>query len=114
MPKPRHALSLVEVVVALTVVGIAVAAVAIALAGDYRLRGLAAAEEGAATEARSRLEFLAVRPCVRDTAGMSVEPWGRNAWRAVVDGRTWRLTDTLVVRRRTSAIVIETRIACAE
>jgi type II secretory pathway pseudopilin PulG len=114
MLKPRRALSLVEVVVALAVLGVSMAALALALAGDHRLRSLAAANAGAARNARARLELLATRACPGDTAGAQTEPWGAEVWRAVVNGRTWRLTDSLMLRRSTAPLVIEARVACIE
>jgi prepilin-type N-terminal cleavage/methylation domain-containing protein len=114
MLKTRRAFSLVEVVVALTVLGISVAALAPALAGDHRLRGLAAETAGAARTASAHLELLATRACPGDTAGAQVEPWGGEWWRAVANRRTWRLTDSLAVRRSTAPIVIDARVACIE
>jgi prepilin-type N-terminal cleavage/methylation domain-containing protein len=114
MQKPRRAFSLVEVVVALAVLGVSMAALALALAGDLRLRGLAAADAGAASSAQSRLELLATRACPGDTAGALATPWGGETWRAVASRRSWRLTDSLALRRSTASLVIEARVACIE
>ena len=114
MHRPRPALSLVEVVVALAVLGVAVATLAAALLSDVRLRALSHAQAGAGRRSHDRIEMLAVRRCTADTAGAAVESWGAEAWRATRDGRSWYLKDSLVPRRSASAFSVEARVACAE
>lgn len=113
-PRPRAAFSLVELLVALTILGIGFTGLALALAGDRRVRDLAAAHAYAADRARARLESLVARPCGADTAGASVESWGAESWRATAVGGAWRLTDTLVLRRSRVPLVIEARVACPD
>jgi type II secretory pathway pseudopilin PulG len=114
MMQSRRALSLVEVVVALCVVGVVAAALVTALAGDRRLRDLAAAHDGAARRTRARLEQLASRACTNDTSGSTLEAWGAESWRAIAGGGAWRLSDSLALRRSTAVLVIDARVACPE
>lgn len=90
------------------------AALAVALAADHRLRGLAAANAGAARDARAHIEMLATRACPGDTSGAQATPWGMDVWRAVANRRAWGLTDSLALRRSTAPLLIESRIACLE
>jgi type II secretory pathway pseudopilin PulG len=114
MIQPRRALSLVEVVVALSLIGVAGAALVAALVGDLRLRALASSHDGAAHRAHERLELLAIRSCSRDTSGSSVEVWGAELWRAAVNGRSWRLIDSASLRASRSVLAIDARIGCPE
>lgn len=110
----RAAFSLVELIVALTLVGVAAAGLAVALAGDRHLRDLAAAHAQAASRARERIEWLAARPCGADTMVTSAEAWGTEAWRATVLSGAWHSTDSLALRHVRVPLVIEARVACPD
>jgi type II secretory pathway pseudopilin PulG len=114
MIRSRRALTLVEVVVALSVVGVAGAALVAALVADLRLRNLASSHDAAAHRARDRLGQLAIRACVRDTSGSSLEAWGTEAWRATVEGRSWRLIDSASLRSSRAVLAIDARVGCPE
>lgn len=112
--RPRGAFSLVELLVAVTLLGVGAAGLALALAGDRRVRDLAEADARVADRVRARIELLAARPCGIDTAGASVEPWGAESWRAIAVLGAWHLTDSLVPRRSNAPLVIEARVACPD
>ena len=112
--RPRAAFSLVELLVALTLLGVGAAGLALALAGDRRLRDLADSDARAADRLRARIELLVARPCGIDTAGTSTEPWGAESWRAIAVRGAWHLTDSLVPRRSNAPLVIEARVACPD
>jgi prepilin-type N-terminal cleavage/methylation domain-containing protein len=110
----RRAFSLVEVVVAVVIMGIGVASLASALTADLRLRSRAVGRVLAAERLRARIELLARKRCTADTGGRTTESWGADAWRATVDSASWRLTDSLILRRAARPLVVEARIACPE
>jgi prepilin-type N-terminal cleavage/methylation domain-containing protein len=110
----RRAFTLVEVLVALMMLGVAAAGLVSALAGDHRLRDMAAAHTFAADRARERLELLAALPCAGDLSGTSVSAQGAERWRASVSPSAWQLTDSLVPRTPGHALVIEARVACPD
>lgn len=112
MPTRRNAFSLVEVLVALTLVSVAAAGLAVVLSGDRRLRDFAAAHDEVARRARERLEWLAIRPCLADTGGVSAGRWGSEQWRATVAANRWTLVDSVLPLRVTRAIGIHATIAC--
>jgi hypothetical protein len=68
----------------------------------------------AAERLRARIELLARRRCGADTGGHALEPWGSDAWSAAVDSASWRLTDSLVLRRAAQPVVVEARVACPD
>jgi prepilin-type N-terminal cleavage/methylation domain-containing protein len=109
----HRAFTLVEVLVALVLVGIGAAGLATALGGDHRLRESAAAHSVAAGRARERMELLAVLPCLRDSSGTTASDWGVERWRAQVSPSGWVLTDSLLPRALGVPIVIEARVMCA-
>ena len=111
---PRSAFTLVEVLIALALLGVGVTALATALLGDVRLRDLASGESGAAAQLRDRLERLATMPCVRDTAAADVSAWGTARWRASPHNGAWYLIDSVTPRRVHTAIVVEARVTCPE
>ncbi len=118
MSKPRNyrgraAFSLVELLVALTLVGVSAAGLAVALAGDRRVRDLAAAHAASAARAREHLETLAARTCGADTAEVRSWTWGTEWWRATAAGGAWHLTDSLALRHA-GTLLIEARVACPE
>jgi prepilin-type N-terminal cleavage/methylation domain-containing protein len=112
--RPRGAFSLVELLVAVTLLGVGAAGLALALAGDRRVRDLAEAHARAADRVRARIELLVARPCGIDTAGTAAEPWGEEWWRAIAVRNAWHLTDSLVLHRSNSPMVIEARVACPD
>lgn len=112
--RSRRAFTLIEVLVALMMMGVAAAGLVGALAGDHRLREMAAAHTFAADRARERLELLAVLPCVGDTAGETVSALGAERWRASVLPPAWHLTDSIVPPPPAHAFVIEARVACPD
>ncbi|MFI5233471.1 MAG: prepilin-type N-terminal cleavage/methylation domain-containing protein [Gemmatimonadales bacterium] len=115
--QPRRAFTLVEVLVALVLMGVAAAGMVTALSGDHRLREAAAVRTFAAGRARERLELLATLPCSGDSSGASPSRWGVEYWRAQASPTGWRLTDSIVPAASagsgSAAVVIQARIACA-
>jgi prepilin-type N-terminal cleavage/methylation domain-containing protein len=109
---PRRAFTLVEVLVALVLMGVAAAGLVTALTGDHRVRELAAASSAAAGVARDRLELLSALPCSGDASGVTAFAWGAERWRAQASRSAWLLTDSLVPQSPATAIVIEARVAC--
>lgn len=114
MLSTRSAFSLVEVLVALTLVSVAAAGLAVVLSGDRRLRDLAAAHDEVARRARERLELLALRPCLADTSGAANGRWGTEQWRASIVGNQWTLVDSVLPLRTHRGIAIHAVIACPE
>lgn len=112
--RSRAAFSLVEVLMALSLLGVGLAGLTAALAGDRRIRDLAAAHARAAARARELLEVLAARPCPGDTAGSSADAWGSESWRATAADGAWALTDSLALRGSRTPLVIEARVACPD
>ena len=110
----RRAFTLIEVLVALILMGVAAAGLVSALTGDRRLRDLAAAHLFAADRARERLESLAVLPCVAAASGASISAWGSERWTAAVSQSSWELADTLVLAHIAAPLVIRARVACPE
>ena len=111
---PRTAFTLVEVLIALALLGVGVTALASALLSDVRLRDLATGESGAAAHLRDRLERLAVMPCIRDTAAADVAKWGTARWRASSHNGAWYLIDSVTPRRVHTAFVVEARVTCPD
>jgi prepilin-type N-terminal cleavage/methylation domain-containing protein len=110
--RARRAFTLVEVLVALMLMGIASAGLASALTNDRRLRDLAAAQLFAADRARARLESLAALPCAASASGASASTWGSERWSAAGSPSSWTLTDTLVLARTAAPLVFVARVAC--
>ena len=110
----RAAFSLVEILVAIALLGVAAAGLAVALAADRRARDLAAAHAATADRAREHLEALASRSCGADTAETTSGSWGTESWRAVAGSGAWHLTDSLVPRQSRAPLVIEAFVACPE
>jgi len=111
---PRSAFTLVELLIALALMGVGVTALASALLSDIRIRDLATGESGAAAQLRDRMERLAVTPCVRDTAAADVASWGTARWRASSHNGVWYFLDSVTPRRVHSALVIEARVTCPD
>ena len=113
-PRTRHAFTLVELLVALLLLGVAAEGLVSALTGDRRLRELAAAHSFAADRVRERLEQLAGLPCSPAASGTSGSAQVSEYWRASSSGFSWQLTDSLVLRGSTAPLVIEARVACPD
>jgi len=112
--RARFAFTIIEVIVALMMMGVAAAGLASALTGDRRLRDLAAAHSFAAGLARERLESLAALPCSPGASGTTSSAWGSEHWHAAASGSAWQLVDSLELRRSSAPLVIEARVACPE
>lgn len=112
--RARRAFTLVELLVALMLMGVAAAALVSALSGDRRLRDLGAAHLFAADRTRERLESLAALPCGAAASGTSASAWGTERWNATAAQSSWILTDTLTLTRSKAPLVILARIACPE
>ena len=110
--RSRLAFTLVEVIVALALMGVAAAGLVTALTGDHHLREMAAVRSFAAARARERLELLAALPCSGDASGVTTSVWGVERWHSQLSLRTWHLTDSLVPPPPSIPIVIEARVAC--
>ena len=114
--QPHRAFTLIEVLVALVILGVAAAGLVTALTGDHRMRETAAVHGFEAARVRERLERLATLPCSGDAAGATTSVWGVERWHAQASPLTWRLTDSILprpsVRSPQSPLVIEARIAC--
>jgi prepilin-type N-terminal cleavage/methylation domain-containing protein len=110
----RAAFTLVELLVALILMGVAAAGLVAGLTGDRRLRDLAAAHAFAADRIRERLEQLAARPCAFEVSGTSGSAWASERWRASPSQSAWHLTDSLVVGRSAAPLIIEAHVACPE
>lgn len=110
----RRAFTLIEVLVALTLLGVASAGLVTALTGDRRLRDMSAAQLFAAGRARDRIESLALLPCAPDASGTSASEWGSERWHASSSVSGWSLTDSLVLARSAVPLVIQARVACPE
>ena len=112
----RKAFTLVEVLVALVLLGVAAAGLVTALTGDHRLRAAAAVHGFAAARVRDRLELLAMLPCSGDAAGATTSVWGVERWHARASPSVWQLTDSILprpaARSSTPPLVIEARVAC--
>lgn len=114
MTRRRAAFSLVELLVAIVLLGIGAAGLAGALAGERRLRTLAELHVGAARFLRERGEALQAIRCSADTGGVRADRWGVERWRAVPSGGAWWLLDSLVPPPPRKPIVVEARIACPD
>ena len=108
----RRAFTIVEVLVALVIMGVACAGLAGGLTGDRRLRDLAAAELSAADRARERMELLAALPCDAESSGTNDAAWGTERWRATPATAAWHLTDSLRIRGSVAPLVFDLRVAC--
>lgn len=110
----RRAFTIIEILVALILMGIAAAGLVSALTGDRRLRDLAAVQTFAADRARERLETLAALPCASATSGTYASALGSERWSATVSQSSWQLTDTLSLARVAAPLIISARVACPE
>lgn len=110
----RRAFTLIEVLVALALMGVAGAGLAGTLTADRRLRDFAAVHAFAADRTRERLGLLAVLPCLSDAAGVTASAWGSERWRATPSRSIWWLTDSLELHWLATPLVIKARVACPD
>jgi prepilin-type N-terminal cleavage/methylation domain-containing protein len=112
--RARHAFTLVELLVALIMLGVAAAGLVRALTGDRRLRDLAASHTFAADRMRERLEQLAGLPCRSSASGTDPSVWGTEHWRASPSRFSWFVTDSIELRGSTAPVVLEARVPCPD
>jgi prepilin-type N-terminal cleavage/methylation domain-containing protein len=110
---PR-AFTIIEILVALILMGVAAAGLVSALTGDRRLRDLAASQTFAADRTRERLETLAALPCAAAASGTSASAWGSERWNASASQSSWQLTDTLSLVRVGAPLLVLARVGCPE
>ena len=111
----RSAFSLVEVLVALALLGVAAAGLAAAVTAERRLRAIALQRSSAASAVRDRLEALAARPCARgDTAGVRALATGTEHWRALATSGAWLVVDSVSSSGSGPGIRVEARVACPD
>jgi prepilin-type N-terminal cleavage/methylation domain-containing protein len=111
----RPAFTLVEVIVALTLLAVGAAGLASALTADKQLRDAAQARTRMAAQLRARLGTIAATRCMGDTNGVVRDWWGDERWRATTSGDRAHLVDSLIPLRPRLAVrpvTIETEIAC--
>jgi prepilin-type N-terminal cleavage/methylation domain-containing protein len=110
----RRGFTLVEVLVALLMTGVASAGLVAALTGDRTLRDASAAQQFAADRARDRLEALALVRCTTDAAGSTASTFGTERWHASISQSAWSLTDSLILARSAVPVVFQARVACPD
>ncbi len=110
----RRAFTIIEVLVALILMGVASAGLVTALTGDRRIRDMSAAQLFAADRARDRVETLALLPCASGASGTSASQWGSERWHASFSQAGWSLVDSLVLARSAVPLVIQARVACPD
>ena len=111
----RFAFTLVEIIVALTLVAVGAAGLASALTVDKKLRDAAQARTRMAAQLRMRLGAIAATRCTSDTSGVAHERWGDERWRAAVSGDRAHLIDSLIPSRpllAVRALALDTDVAC--
>jgi prepilin-type N-terminal cleavage/methylation domain-containing protein len=110
----RQAFTLVELLVALIMLGVAAGGLVRALTGDRRIRDLAASHLFAADRMRERQELLAELPCSAGASGTESSPWGTERWRASPARFSWLVTDSIELRGSAVPIVLEARVPCPD
>jgi prepilin-type N-terminal cleavage/methylation domain-containing protein len=100
--KPRPAFSLVELLTALVLLTVGLAAFVRAAGAVARLENDARLRRALAVVMQARLDSLAAQPCGPAHFGQAFHAGIDERWSAVSDGRRWLLRDTLVVRARPS------------
>mgnify|MGYP001563764298 CR=1 FL=1 len=98
--RARSAFSLVELLTALVLLAVGLAAFARAAAAVARLENDARLRRVLAEATQSRLDSLAAQPCGPARQGQAVRAGVDERWSATSDGRRWSLSDSLVVRAR--------------
>ncbi|MBI3567627.1 MAG: prepilin-type N-terminal cleavage/methylation domain-containing protein [Gemmatimonadetes bacterium] len=108
----RRAFTLVEVLVALTVLALAVAALASTLTAGRRLRLTAQSHDAFAINVRNRVERLAARCGVGDISGVASRAWGSERWRSVAGVDTWSLADSLTAPSGRVVLGVDVVVTC--
>lgn len=98
----RFAFSLVELLTALVLLTVGLAAFVRAAAAVARLENDARLRRALAVVMQARLDSLAARPCGPAHSGQALYAGISERWSAVGDGRRWLVSDTIVVRSRPS------------
>lgn len=112
---PRRAFTLIEIIVALTLLAVGAAGLASALTVDKKLRDAARARTRMAAQLRMRVATIAATRCPSDTSGVARDWWGDERWRATGSGVRARLVDSLIPSRTVLSVrptALETDIAC--
>jgi prepilin-type N-terminal cleavage/methylation domain-containing protein len=108
----RRAFTLVEVLVALVLLALAVAALGTTLTADRRLRTEALVYDAAALRLRERIEVLAARCAGADTSGWIAGAWGAERWRAVASAGAWSLSDSVLTADGRVTLAVDAAIVC--
>lgn len=111
----RSAFTLVEIIVALTLLAVGAAGLASALTIDKQLRDAAQARARMAAQLRARLGAVTATRCAGDTSGIAHDGWGDERWRVTGDGDRAHLVDSLIPSRPLLAVrptTLDTEIAC--
>ncbi|MCX5761931.1 MAG: prepilin-type N-terminal cleavage/methylation domain-containing protein [Gemmatimonadetes bacterium] len=96
----RLAFSLVELLTALVLLSVGLAAFTRAAGGVARLENDARLQRALADVVQARLDSLTSAPCAPSRAGEAHHGGVTERWRAVGDGRRWLLTDSISVPAR--------------
>lgn len=111
--KGRPAFSLAELLTALVLLGVGLAAFVRAAGAVARLENDARLRRALAVVVQARLDSLAARPCGPPHSGQAFHTGIGERWSAINDGRRWLVSDTIVVRSRpTLARVYTATVAC--
>ncbi len=113
--RTRSAFTLVEIIIALTLLAVGAAGLGTALMADRRLRDAAAVRAAMAAQSRSRLATLAATRCDNDLGGIARTTWGSERWSAGRSPGRWSVSDSLVPTRTLPGLqstVIETEVTC--
>mgnify|MGYP001612196433 FL=1 len=98
--RARSAFSLVELLTALVLLAVGLAAFARAAASVARLENDARLRRALAEATQSRLDSLAAQPCGPALRGEAGHAGVDERWSATSDGRHWSLSDSIAVRSR--------------
>lgn len=98
--RARSAFSLVELLTALVLLAVGLAAFARAAGGVARLENDARLRRALADATQSRLDSLAAEPCGLARRGRAFHAGVDERWSATSDGRRWSLSDSIEVRAR--------------
>lgn len=100
--KGRPGFSLAELLTALVLLGVGLAAFVRAAGAVARLENDARLRRALAVVMQARLDSLAARPCGLAQSGHAVHAGIDERWAAISDGRRWFVSDTIAVRSRPS------------